>query len=196
MANILDRQQEADWVELAQAGSAAAFGLLYDAYIKKIYDFIYYKTMHRDTAEDVTSEVFMKAWKNISQFQGGSFSAWLYTIARHAVIDHYRRHRDTVDIEDCWDLAAADDFWERLDQNLKMADLRQAMTELKSQDREIIIMRLWLDLSFKEIAEQLGKQEGAVKMSFGRALSRLKEKTPLALIMLGPEIINIWTKTN
>jgi DNA-directed RNA polymerase specialized sigma24 family protein len=66
------------------------------------------------------------------------------------------------------------------------------MSSLKASDRELIIMRLWLDMSFKDIAEQMGKTEGAVKMSFGRALISLKNKIPLALIILWPELIKIW----
>jgi len=196
MADILDRQAEIDLVRRAQTGEAAAFGLLYDAHIRKIYDFIYYKTLHKDTAEDLTSEVFTKVWKNIGQFKEGSFSAWLYKVARNSVIDHYRRHKETMDIEDCWDLAVKDDFWDHLDERLKVEDLRRAMADLKGPDRELIIMRLWQDMSFKEIAAQLGKQEGAVKMAFGRAIVRLQDKVSLALIILGPEIIKIWTSQN
>ena len=179
-------------IEQAQAGKSEAFGELYDFYIKKIYDFVYYKTLHKNTAEDIVSEVFLRAWKNINQFKDGSFSAWLYAIARNAVIDNYRKQQDLIDIDDCWDLSDGQDFLAKIDGGLKIEKIKQAMSELKSSDRELVIMRLWLDMSFKDIAEQLGKTEGAVKMSFGRALVSLKNKIPLALIILWPELIKIW----
>jgi len=196
MNHKLDLQTEISLLNQAQAGDAQAFGVLYDAYIKKIYDFIYYKTFHRDTAEDITSQTFLKAWKNIRQFKEGSFSAWLYSIARNSVTDHYRSFRETSNIEDCWDLSDREDWESLLDNDLKLESIKQAMAGLKSADRELIVMRLWLDLSFKEISEQLGKSEGAVKMSFGRAITRLKTQVPLALIILFPAFLNIWKKTN
>jgi RNA polymerase sigma-70 factor (ECF subfamily) len=143
-------------------------------------------------AEDICSEVFMKAWKNINQFSGGSFSAWLYAIARNAVSDHYRRTVEISDIDDCWDLSDGEDFIGLIDSNLKIEKIKKAMFDLKVQERELLIMRLWLDLSFKEIADQLNKTEGAVKMSFGRALIALKNKIPLAIFILWPELIKIW----
>lgn len=189
-----EKNQTSDLILIrqAQAGQSEAFGKIYDLYIKKIYDFVYYKTLHKNTAEDIVSEVFLKAWKNINQFNDGSFSAWLYTIARNTIIDNYRKQQDLIDIDDCWDLADGQDFLSKIDGNLKIEKIKQAMSSLKASDRELVIMRLWLDMSFKDIAEQTGKTEGAVKMSFGRALVSLKNKIPLALIILWPELIKIW----
>lgn len=195
MAKILESTHELNLVREAQGGNSSAFGQLYDVYIKKIYDFIYYKTMHRDTAEDIASEVFMKAWENIAQFQGDSFPAWLYTIARHAVIDYYRRQKNLIDIDDCWDLANDCDLIKELDDRLRLDTIREGLRSLKSREREIIILRLWLDLPFKEIALQLGQQEGAVKMAFGRALVRLKAKIPLSfLLLIWPGLLSLTVK--
>ena len=189
MAIILDPNLELELLQKAQNQDADAFGRLYDAYIKKIYAFIYYKTLDQETAEDISSLVFMKAWKNINQFKQGSFAAWLYTIARHAVTDHYRRQTKTVDIEDCWDLADDTDLINETDKAMRLADIKKALAKLKSREREIIIMRLWLDLPFQEIAQRLEQKEGAVKMAFSRALSRLKNEVPLHLLILAPLII-------
>lgn len=194
MAIILDSNLELALINRARVGNAAAFGQLYDAYIKKIYDFIFYKTMQQDLAEDICSEVFMKAWKNISSFKDGSFAAWIYKIARNTIIDHYRKQKPNSNIEDYWDLEDDTDLPEEIDKNLRLGKIRQALSELKSRDREIIIMRLWLDLSFADIAQRLEQKEGAVKMSFSRAIVRLKEKVPLNLLILWPALIGALEK--
>lgn len=193
---IISKQQELDLALEAKAGKSESFGRLYDTYVKKIYDFIYYKTLNKEVAEDITSIVFIKAWDKIGQFKDGNFSAWLYMIARNAVTDYYRREKGHDDIDDCWDLADKNDFLAEIDDGLNVDIIKEAMKSLKDQDREILIMRFWLDLPFSEIAERLNKKEGAVKMALGRALKDLKNKIPLAIIILWPEIINICKKIN
>ena len=196
MAMIYTEQEIASLARAAQAGQAEAFGKLYDAFIRKLYDFIYYKTLNKEVAEDITSTVFMKAWKNIQQCNADSFLAWLYTIARRAVIDYYRQHRENRDIDDCWDLASEEDFIGQIDGHLKIESIKEAMRSLKNEDREIIIMRFWMDLTFKEIAQRVGKKEGAVKMALSRSLTSLRLQVPVYLLIMWPNIINICKKIN
>lgn len=184
MAIEIKSQDNLFLLQLAKSGDAEAFAKLYDLYINKIYNFIYYKTLNKEVAEDIASIVFMKSWKNIQQCKLDSFAAWLYAIARHSVADYYRKEKNLVDIDDCWDLADEDDFLGRIDSDLKIENIRKVMLTLKSHDREIVIMRFWQDLSFKEIADRLDKQEGAVKMSFSRAINRLRLQIPSALVIL------------
>ncbi len=196
MAINIQEKDDFDLVLEAQAGNSESFGKLYDIYIKKIYDFVYFKTLNKDVAEDIISLTFLKAWNKINQFKNGSFAAWLYMIARNSIIDHYRQNKTTINIEDCWDIADKNDFLGQVDENLNVEIIREAMKNLKTQDREIIIMRFWLDLSFKEIAERLDKSEGAIKMTLGRSLKILKTQVPLAIIILWPGIINLCKKLN
>lgn len=183
-------------INLVQAGDSQAFASVYDLYIQKIYNFIFYKTLHQPLAEDLTSQTFLKAWKNIKQFQGGNFSAWLYSIARNLVIDHFRAQKEFLNIDDCWDLQASDDIFKEVDNRLKIEKIKTAFSQLNSKEREILILRFWQDLSFKEIALILQKNEGAVKMSFGRAVNALKKEMPLELFILTPLILNLWKKIN
>jgi RNA polymerase sigma-70 factor (ECF subfamily) len=191
MAIISPPQSDLDLVQRAKTGDGAAFGELYDTYIKSIYNFIFFKTLIKETAEDITSIVFTKAWQKIGQFKGESVAAWLYAISRNAVADYYRSEKNNLNIEDFWDLADTDNFLEKIDSGLAIGEIKKAMSSLSAREREIIIMRFWLDMSFKEIAASFGKQEGAVKMTLKRSLQALKNKIPLALIILGPNIINI-----
>src|SRR5512136_1892925 len=102
----MDRQSEL--VNQAKAGEAEAFGHLYEIYLDRIYRYIYFRVTDEQTAEDLISQVFTKAWENLDRYQpnGRPFIAWLYTIAHNTVIDHYRTRKDTVPIENTISLAS------------------------------------------------------------------------------------------
>ncbi len=185
MANV----QDAKLVRACQTGDADAFGRLYDAYVRKIYDFVYYRTHHRETAEDLTSDVFMKAFAGLRGFDPdqGSFSSWLYRIARNRVIDHYRtaKHaKDVEDIEDVWDvLRSGEDVNRDAETRELLRDAEKLVAQLPAAQRDVVIMRAWDQLSYAEIAEILGKSEAACKMSFSRAVASLRLQAPLALLL-------------
>src|SRR5271156_5973491 len=85
----------------AKAGEQAAFGEIYNLYFKKIYQFIYFRVGHKEIAEDLAEEVFLKAFTKIASLnEGAAFEGWLYQIARNLVIDYYRQKRITVALED------------------------------------------------------------------------------------------------
>lgn len=184
-------------VAQTQSGNKDAFGELYEQYVKQIYNFVYYKTHHKETAEDLTSQAFMKAYNNFHTFDQdkGPFSAWLYRIARNCVVDHYRAKKPaTVDIEDIWDfdIANSEDVLRDTHNKLLFEEVSVYMKELTAEQREVVTMRIWGEMSFKEIAEALGKSEGSSKMLFSRTLSRLKEKMPLAtlsVLLLGSKLL-------
>lgn len=169
-------------IEQCRRGDFSSFGELYDKYIKRIYDFVYFKTHHRETAEDIVSRVFIKVFENIKfvDTHGGSFKAWIYTIARNQVIDHYRTQKKDKNIDDVWDLAEKKDVVRDLDAKNKLEKVEEYLSNLKSEHREIVIMRVWQEMSYKEIAEISGKSEASCKMMLGRVLKKLKAEMPLS----------------
>jgi len=173
-------------IKECQHGRIERFTKVYDAYIKKIYNFIYHKTMHRETAEDLTSTVFMKALENIQSFDEskGSFNAWLYRIARNTVIDHYRTSKDVMDIADAWGLSSKEDILRNAESNEQLERVRGYLETLKPQHREIIIMRVWDQLSYKEIADITGLTEANCKMTFSRAIRRLRDELGMGLLSI------------
>jgi len=174
-------------IERCQAGDTEAFGLLYDANVRRVYDFIYYRTHHRETAEDLTSDVFLKVFAKLADFDArkGTFTAWIYRIARNRVIDHYRASKGTEDIEDVWDLlASGDDPARDADAAERLREVERLMADLPAAQREVVIMRVWDGLSYAEIAEAIGKSEAACKMSFSRGVAALRKNAPLAAMML------------
>jgi len=99
--NVIDPQALASLLEKAKKEDQAAFGQLYNIFFKKIYRFIYYRTGHKEIAEDLAEDVFLKALKKISTVDNPeSFVGWLYQIARNTVIDYYREKKSTVALED------------------------------------------------------------------------------------------------
>ena len=169
-----------------RAGDREAFGRLYDRYIGKIYRFVYYKTHHRETAEDLVSRIFTKALEKIGGFDAdkGTFQAWLYAIARNTVIDHYRTSRGETGIEDVWDLTGNEDAERDMDAKMKLEKVGQYLARLKSAHRDILIMRLWQGLSHAEIAAALDTSEASVKMTYSRAVNKLRREMPLDLFIL------------
>jgi RNA polymerase sigma-70 factor (ECF subfamily) len=177
---------EAKIIQDCQKGQAEQFGLLYNKYIKKIYNFIYYRILHTQTAEDLTSIVFTKAFSKLNKFNSkkGSFSAWLYQIARNTLTDYYRSKKVDYDIDGFWNLSDKTDLIKELDLKDKLGEVKQYLNKLPLAQRELIIMRIWDGLSYKEISNILGKSEASCKMMFSRALNKLREDLPLSIITI------------
>ena len=173
-------------IDKCRSGDQDAFGAIYDSYVRKIHDFIYYRTHHRETAQDLTSEVFLKAVRGLASFDAtrGSISSWLYRIARNTVIDHYRTRHSELDIDDAWGLSAGGDASADVDALMKLEGVRTELRKLKSEQREIVIMRVWEELSYREISEILGKSEANCKMIFSRSIKQLRASLPLAALIV------------
>ncbi len=182
----MDPNQEKQIIKACQAANFEGFGELYEAYVKKIYRFVYYKTYHKETAEDLVSTVFMKALENIGSYKSsrGSFSAWLYGIARHAVIDYFRAARPSVKIEDVWDLAGGENLEIDFDAREKLNEVKKYLAKFNPAHREIIMMRLWESLSYREISEIIGLSEANCKMIFSRTMAKLRAEMGAAAFLL------------
>lgn len=179
--------QELDAIKRCQEGDPDAFAGLYDAYIKRIYDFIYYRTGHKQTAEDLTSVTFTKAFQNIKTFKSaqGLFSSWLFKIARNTVIDHSRTKKQTVDIEAAANTPSKDNVAGEMEIKDHLDKVKEYLKELSEDQRDVVIMRLWDELSYSEISELTGKSPGNCKVIFSRALQKIqKELVPLLSFIL------------
>jgi RNA polymerase sigma-70 factor, ECF subfamily len=155
-------------VELARGGDREAFGQLYDHYQPSVYRFLYYRTRSAALAEDLTSETFLRALRNMAGFrwQGKDFGAWLMTIARNLSTDHFKAGRTRLELS-TEDMGAHDDATESPEHEV-MAELTNkalldGLRELSDEQRDCLIMRFLQGLSIAETAEVLGRSEGAVK---------------------------------
>ncbi len=166
-------------VEAAQHGNSEAFARLYEMYVERIFRYVNFRINDDQSAEDVTSEVFLKAWQNITQFHfdGSPFIAWLYQIAHHAVIDQYRSYRPAVLIPETGDMPdpLGDDPEENVDAHLKMDRIRHSIHKLTDEQQEVILLKFIAGFSTEEIARHLGKRQGAIRALQMRALKVLSE---------------------
>ena len=170
-------------VELARGGDTEAFGLLYDHYQPSVYRFLYYRTRSVTLAEDLTSETFFRALRNISTFrwQGRDLGAWLMTIARNLTTDHYKAGRTRLEMT-TEDMTLHDDATDGPEdavlEGITHEILLAALAELPGEQRECIIMRFLQGLSIAETALALGRSEGAVKQLQLRGVRNLAKLMP------------------
>ncbi|MCL5012308.1 MAG: sigma-70 family RNA polymerase sigma factor [Patescibacteria group bacterium] len=171
---------EVEILKQAIAGESSAFGLLYDKYQPPIFRFIYLKVSHREEAEDLTHQVFLSAWENISSFQeqGLPISSWLYQIARNRVIDYYRTKHTTIPIEDIDEESHAvmQDMVGTVHNKIQLEHVHAALRSLHPDQQDVIIMRFVEGLSNAETAIAIGKHEGTVRVLQHRALRNLKKE--------------------
>ena len=167
-----------DVIDRARNGDKAAFAELYDTNVDSVYRYLLYRVREPSDAEDLCSEVFTRAFANIHRYrwQGKSFLAWLYTIARNAVTDRRRRDRPTVEIDNAFGLSDdAPTAHERAVHGEAVDALRGAVRHLTSEQQEVLVLRFVENRSSREVATMLGKNEGAIRALQFRALGRLRK---------------------
>jgi RNA polymerase sigma-70 factor (ECF subfamily) len=170
-------------VERAQDGDGEAFGQLYDHYADTVYRYIYYRVGGRATAEDLTSETFLRALRRIGTFtwQGRDFGAWLVTIARNLVADHFKSSRFRLEVTtgemlDSNQVEPSPE--ESVLESLSNAALLEAVRRLNPQQQECVTLRFLQGLSVAETARIMGKNEGAIKTLQYRAVRTLARLLP------------------
>ena len=179
----------ADLVTRSQAGEAEAFGLLYDRYVDLVYRYIYYRVNNPNLAEDLVSETFLRALRRIDSFtwQGRDFAAWLVTIARNLIADHFKsgRYRLEITTEDILETGPTQttDGPENLVLDaLTNETLLTAVKKLNPEQQECIVLRFLQGLSVSETALAMGKNDGAIKALQYRAVRALARLLPEELI--------------
>ena len=169
-------QEERGLVERAQRGDGEAFARLYEENFDRIYRYIALRVGSGADAEDLTAQVFLKAWESIASFRwrGVSFSAWLFRIARNLAIDHLRKEgrKGRLGDEPVYHLDPA----VVAEKRLTIEQLVIAVEGLTLAQRDVIALRFAAGLSIAETAKVLGKREGAVKALQHSALVALRKR--------------------
>lgn len=179
--NIDHDVQEAGLVLKAQRGDAQAYGQLYEQYAPLLFRFL---NAHLDNpldAEDLTTEVFVRAWRSLDGYQprGLPFKAYLFRVARNLVIDLYRQRKRSVssvalEEETVTDWLPGPD--QALQHSVDGRELRQLLSGLREEYRMVVVLRFLSGLSPQETAQVMGKSVSAVRVLHHRALNALRKK--------------------
>jgi RNA polymerase sigma-70 factor (ECF subfamily) len=149
------------------------FRELYRRHAKPIYRFVRYRVNSNEDAQDIVSDTFVKALRNIHAYNPRyAFSTWLYTIARNTIIDFWRTQKVTIDLEKIAELASdGSNISEALDVSMSVDRL---MSQLSPAERTLITLRFEQDLSFTDIADITGRSEGALRTAFHRLKKKIQ----------------------
>ncbi len=178
-------EQTARLVILAQNGDHTAFHRLADRYQPEIFRMMYYRTRSRMDAEDLTQDVFLRAYKQIGRIESPAlFRSWLYRIAVNRVKDFYRRQRikslvgwvsmDEEGFRESEEMVVAPDAEERLDRRDFWNRVEGLLERLSKKEREAFLLRFFDQLSIQEMTTAMGKNESTVKTHLYRALNKIK----------------------
>lgn len=183
----VDGDEVADLVARAQDGDPSAFGEIYDRYSETVYRYIYFRVNNAQLAEDLASETFLRALRRISSFswQGRAFGAWLVTIARNLVVDHFKSGRYRLEIvkpdvlgTDSPETDPTTSPETAALEKLTNATLLTAVKKLNPDQQECIVLRFLQGFTVAETARTMGKNEGAVKALQYRAVRTLARLLP------------------
>lgn len=171
-----NKKNSEDLIQKAISGNETAFGQVYDLYFEKIYRFIYFRVNHKETAEDLVAETFVRVWnKKTEILEAAAFTGWLFQIARNLVIDHYRSRKPTVDLVELENfLEYEDNVIEKLNLKFQQESLLDALEKLSNDQQIVIKLKFIDDLENHEIAKILNKSEGAIRVIQHRATKELK----------------------
>lgn len=170
--------EEAYLVQQAKSGNSEAFAQLYEAYVERVYRYIYFRTSEDAATEDLVSQVFLKAWENLGRYKvGGSpFIAWLYTIARNLVIDHYRAKKDVLPLEEAVALPSdREGPDEEAQVHFDLQAMRDALQFLTGDQQQVLILKFIAGLPNENIAKIMNKREGTIRGLQMRALQTLSK---------------------
>ncbi len=156
---------------------AEAFGKLYDAYVQRIYRFVYFKVASTEEAQDLTSETFLKLWDYLQSGKSVShLGALTYRIARNLVIDHHRSRQETASLDAEERLMSLPDVagLAKIERSAELSHVLAAVRLLKDDHREALVMRYIDGMTPTEIATVIGKSPGAVRVLLHRSLETVR----------------------
>jgi len=177
--DALDHLEERDLVERAKR-EPAAFGELYRRHQLDVYRLAYSRLGNQADAEDVTSEVFMRALVAIGRYQdrGYTFTSWLFRIAANLVVDRHRQSRPIEDIDEHQELAAEGSLEDLVAAGDRVRRIVQAAQQLPARQREALSLRFGGDLKVDDVALRMGTSPGAVKLLVHRAVRGVRAAMP------------------
>lgn len=165
-------------IERAQAGDPLAFDRLYEVYAHSIFRYLYHRLNEREVAEDLTGEAFLRLIENIGNFRIGPrdqkaiFSGWFFRIAHNLMVDHLRREARQTEMPESV-TSTEEQPVQVMEHSLRQSRLRAALNQLTQDQQDVVVLRFFDELSNAEVAQIMGRTEGAIKALQHRALAAL-----------------------
>lgn len=166
-----------DLLHKACKGSKEAFGTIYKLYYTKIYRYCRINLSNTSEAEDLAQETFLKAWRALptfSTYNGSSIQAFLFKIARNAMIDLSRKKKE-LPLDTALEVESKEDIEEGLDKKNNIETVQKALLKLEGDERQLVVLRFFEEMHSKDIAQILNLNEGAVRVRIHRILKKLRE---------------------
>lgn len=182
---MLGEQEEkiiSELVQLAKNGDEGAFNNLYQNYITPIYRYIFWRLKDTDETEEIVQQVFLKAWQSLPRYQerGRPFLAWLYTITRNSIYDHWKRKKNIIldkpleDVPEKYELPD-NNPGRILEQKEEKEIIRKAISFLSADQQEVVVLKFLNGYSNQEISLLLSKKEEAIRQLQCRAIKSLRK---------------------
>jgi RNA polymerase sigma-70 factor (ECF subfamily) len=169
---------DAEFIARTKAGDVEAFGELYRRYITPIFRYVRARVSTDRDAEDLTENVFLKVFEALDTYQerGAPFGAFLYRVARNAVVDHYRSQKPLEEIDELASLGEIATSAEKyIVDKEAILEIKNAMTRLPENYQEVIRLRVLMELPTEDVAQWMGKQPSTVRVLLHRALKALRK---------------------
>jgi RNA polymerase sigma-70 factor (ECF subfamily) len=166
-------------MERVRSGQVGLLAELFERHNRQVYGFLYRMTSNRELCEDLVQDVFLRILKYRDSYRSGtSFTAWMYGIARNALIDNMRKRRPEADWEDAArELQSGEQpADERIRSRQELAILQRALASLPDDKREVLILSRYQNLRYEEIGRILGCEPNAVKQRVFRAVKALGDR--------------------
>ncbi len=174
-------------VNAYKQGDTSSFSELYEKYVDDIYRFVFRKTWDTNTSEDLTSEIWIKICSSIQKYQeqsGATFKSWIYRIAHNSVIDHYRKQKEHLDIDEVEPPSISPDFAKSVDDSTTLKKVTDYLHTLSSREQEIVFLRVWDDLDYKEISEILWISVDNCKKIYSRSIKKVQANVATMLLFI------------
>jgi len=169
-------KEEAGLIDASRT-DPAAFALLYDRYVARIYKYIFHRLGFHQEAEEITSQTFLSALENINSYvYHGNFIGWLITIARNKLADFYRRDHPLKELDDEMSLTITEEPLQLMIAQERKNQLQEMISSLSEEEQELLRLRFVVELSFREIGDLMQKSEAAAKKQFYRIILRMQDQ--------------------
>jgi len=177
---VLDKLSDEALMQAVKAGKTEKLALLFERYQKPLFGYFYHLTHNRLSSEDLVQNTFYRILKYKGNFTGkGSFKAWMYSIARNNSLDYFRKNKNEHQSEEIeyWQdkLPEGSNIVESISDREDLHLLNAALSKLKPEKREVLILSKYQGLKYKEISAILNCSENTVKVKVHRALEMLKK---------------------